>query len=124
MGEIEKADLREAWARPTAETHPRTLEQSLSFQILVCLLIYNIPTGVFIFFLSVRLPSFRCLLQFQLGPQGDRVFNLCHISKVGSIWDAQTPHAVSMAPLSKVPLEGLRTSVGIVSTNLTVIVDI
>lgn len=52
MGEIEKADLREAWARPTAETHPQTLEQSLSFQILVCLLIHNIPTGVFILFLK------------------------------------------------------------------------
>ena len=120
MGEIEKADLREAWARPEAETHPQTPEQSLSFQILVRLLTHNIPTGVFILFLSVRLPSFRRLLQFQLGPQGESVFNLCHISKVGSIGDAQTPHAVSMTPFSKVPLEGLRTSVGIVSTNLTV----
>lgn len=30
---------------------------------------------------------------------GDSIFNLCHISKVGSIWDAQTPHAMSMTPL-------------------------
>lgn len=30
---------------------------------------------------------------------GDSIFNLCHICKVGSVWDAQTPHAVSMAPL-------------------------
>lgn len=31
---------------------------------------YNIPSGVFILFLSVRLPSFWSLLQFQPGPQG------------------------------------------------------
>lgn len=59
MGEIEKADLREAWARPTAETHPQTLEESLSFQILVRLLIHNVPTGVFILFLKGKQDSIK-----------------------------------------------------------------
>ncbi|CAK7315455.1 hypothetical protein VULLAG_LOCUS19058 [Vulpes lagopus] len=60
--------------------------------VLIGLLIHHVPAG------------------FQLGPPGDSIFDLCHISEVGSVWDAQTPHAVGMTPLSKVPLEGLGTS--------------
>lgn len=29
---------------------------------------------------------------------GDSVFNLCHIREVGSVGDAQAPHAMSMTP--------------------------
>lgn len=29
---------------------------------------------------------------------GDSIFNLCHIREVGSVGDAQAPHAMSMTP--------------------------
>lgn len=29
---------------------------------------------------------------------GDSILNLCHIREVGSVGDAQTPHAMSMTP--------------------------
>lgn len=38
---------------------------------------------------------------------GDSIFNLRHICKVGSVWDAQAPHAMSMTPF----LEGRKGTV-------------
>lgn len=60
LGGMENADFREAWTNPRAELRPWTLEQSLSLQILVRLLIHNVPTGVFIFFLKGQGHTISC----------------------------------------------------------------
>lgn len=83
---------------------------------------------------------------------GDRVLDLCDVSEVSRVGDPQAAHAVSVPPLlqhktgffstpdphtrlnahptlttntyCKVPLEGFGSPVGVVSTNLTVVVDV
>ena len=84
------------------------LQQPLSFQILIRLLVDNITLAVLILFLMIRFPSLIELLNLQLFPQRHGVLNLCHISKMCRVGDTQAPHTVSMTPLSKMALECLR----------------
>ena len=82
-------------------------QQSLSFQVLVRLLVDNIPLTVLVLFLVVWLPGLVKLLHLQLLPESHCVFYLRHICKVSSVRNTQASHPMSMTPLCKMMLKCL-----------------
>lgn len=53
-----------------------------------------------------------------------RVFDLRDVGKMRRVGNTQTPHAVSVTPLSEVTLERLRSLVSVVPANLARIADV
>merc|ERR1712026_487387 len=97
-----------------------SLQQSLSLEILVGLLVDNISLTVLILFLLIWFPGLVELLYFEFFPESHRVLDLGNICKVGSVGDTQASHSMSVSPFCKMALKGLRTLVCVVATNFTV----
>merc|ERR1712004_37684 len=101
-----------------------SLQQSLSLEIVIGLLVDNVALAVLVLLLVVGLPGIFELLHLDLLPQRHGVLYVGHVGKVSSVRDPQTSHTVSMTPLCKVSLEGLGSLVGEVATNLAIVRDV
>ena len=114
-----------------------SLEQSLALEIVIGFLVHNVALAVLILLLVIRFPCVLELLHLDLLPKRHGILDVGHICKMSGIWNSQTSHAMSMAPLCKsyfmsfdndftckMSLKSLGSLVSEVSTNLTVVRDV
>lgn len=99
-------------------------QEPLPLQIFIRFLVNNVAKGILEFFLLLRLPSFSFFLILDLLPQCKSIFNLCHICKMGCIWNTQASHTMSMSPFCKMPLESFGSFIGEVATYLAVVTNV
>lgn len=98
------------------------LQQALSLQVLVSFFRDDVAKRIFELFVLFRHPSLLILLLLDLLPKLDCIFDLRDVSEMGSVGDAEAAHSMSVSPLAEVSLERLRAFVGVVATNLAVVV--
>ena len=115
--------LNDPWSSSHYRHPYRSLNQSLLLHIQIGLLVEQVPLIVLKLLIDVRSELRLLRLPHQLLVQGQRVVDGGDVLEVDGVGDLEAFHAVGVAPLLEVHLEGPAAPVAVVAADLALVLD-